>query len=236
MESFDQLFERAAQRKGGEEELSVLLGNSADDTQIAKLGDDRVLAAFTKQIFKSGFVWRVVENKWPDFEQLFFNFDIEKILLMPDDMLERKAQDPKIIRNFKKVKTIRDNALMIKEVQNQGHSFAKFIAQWPSDDIIGLWSYLKEHGARLGGNTGPYALRVLGKETFILSKDVESYLRNHNYIEGGLTSKTNLKKIQHLFNALQAESGYSLTQLSRLIAYSTGDNNVQAEFISSSSN
>jgi len=36
---------------------------------------------------------------------------------------------------------------------------------------------LKKHGQRLGGNTGPYALRLLGKDTFILSSDVEGYLR-----------------------------------------------------------
>ncbi|HAG41377.1 MAG TPA: 3-methyladenine DNA glycosylase, partial [Pseudoalteromonas sp.] len=40
------------------------------------------------------------------------------------------------------------------------------VANWPGDDTIGLWAYLKKHGARLGGNTGPYALRALGKDTF----------------------------------------------------------------------
>ena len=59
---------------------------------------------------------RVVENKWPDFEEQFFNFDIEKMLMMPEEMLERKAADPKIIRNYNKVKTIKANAQMIFDV------------------------------------------------------------------------------------------------------------------------
>ena len=239
-ESFKSLYQRAADRKGGKLALELLLGkrilgkklldDNAAEQSIAQLTDDRVLAAFTKQIFKSGFVWRVVENKWPDFEAHFFNFSIEKMLMMPEEMLERKAADPKIIRNYNKVKTIKANAQMIFDVTlDKKISFAQFIHDWPSEDIIGLWAYLKKHGQRLGGNTGPYALRLLGKDTFILSSDVEAYLRAQQIIDGGLQSKKSLTAIQTFFNKLQNESGYSLTQLSRLIAFASGDNYVQVE-------
>ena len=238
-EKFSRLYQRAAERKGGVKALEILLGlkivgkklltDDAANQSVAKLTDDRILSAFTKQIFKSGFVWRVVENKWPDFEESFFNFNIEKVLMMPEEMLERKAADPKIIRNYNKVKTIKANAQMIFEEQQNGRSFAEFIANWPSSDIIGLWAHLKKHGQRLGGNTGPYALRLLGKDTFILSSDVEGYLRAQKIIDGGLQSKKSLTAIQAYFNQLQQESGYSLTQLSRLIAFASGDNYVHVE-------
>jgi len=238
-ESFKTLYQRAAKRKGGKKSLELLLGkrilgkklldDKSAEQSVANLSDDRILSAFTKQIFKSGFVWRVVENKWPDFEETFFNFDIEKVLMMPEEMLERKAADPKIIRNYNKVKTIKANAQMLFDQQLEGKSFAQFIADWPSSDIIGLWAYLKKNGQRLGGNTGPYALRLLGKDTFILSSDVEGYLRTQKIIDGGLQSKKSLNAIQNYFNQLQLESGYTLTQLSRLIAFASGDNYVQVE-------
>ena len=239
-ESFKSLYQRAADRKGGTPALELLLGkrilgkklldDNAAEQSIAQLTDDRVLAAFTKQIFKSGFVWRVVENKWPDFEEHFFNFNIEKMLMMPEEMLERKAADPKIIRNYNKVKTIKANAQMMFDITlDKNISFAQFINDWPSEDIIGLWAYLKKHGQRLGGNTGPYALRLLGKDTFILSSDVEAYLRAQQIIDGGLQSKKSLTAIQAFFNTLQKQSGYNLTQLSRLIAFASGDNYVQVE-------
>ncbi|OUR85138.1 3-methyladenine DNA glycosylase [Colwellia psychrerythraea] len=239
-ESFKSLYQRAADRKGGTQALELLLGkrilgkklldDNAAEQSISQLTDDRVLAAFTKQIFKSGFVWRVVENKWPDFEEQFFNFNIEKMLMMPEEMLERKAADPKIIRNYNKVKTIKANAQMIFDITlDKDISFAQFINDWPSEDIIGLWAYLKKHGQRLGGNTGPYALRLLGKDTFILSSDVEAYLRAQQIIDGGLQSKKSLTAIQAFFNNLQKQSGYNLTQLSRLIAFASGDNYVQVE-------
>jgi len=237
-EKFENLYRRAAKRKGGSSALELLLGkkiigktlsdDEAAQQNIAGLSDDRILAAFTKQIFKSGFVWRVVENKWPDFEEHFFNFNLEKVLMMPEEMLERKAADPKIIRNFTKVKTIKANAQMMFDISiDKNISFAQFISDWPSTDIIGLWAFLKKNGQRLGGNTGPYALRLLGKDTFILSSDVEAYLRTQKIIDGGLQSKKSLTAIQNYFNELQNESGYSLTQLSRLIAFASGDNYVQ---------
>jgi 3-methyladenine DNA glycosylase Tag len=238
-EKFSQIYQRAAKRKGGTKALELLLGqkivgkklhdDDAANHSVAKLTDDRILSAFTKQIFKSGFVWRVVENKWPDFEESFFGFNIEKVLMMPEEMLERKAADPKIIRNYNKVKTIYANAQMIFEEQQNGKSFAEFIEDWPCSDIIGLWGHLKKHGQRLGGNTGPYALRLLGKDTFILSSDVEGYLRAQKIIDGGLQSKKSLTAIQAYFNKLQHESGYSLTQLSRLIAFASGDNYVHVQ-------
>jgi len=228
LESFDKLYQRAAERKGGGAALNLLLGEGNVDHLVAKLTDDRLLAAFTKKVFQSGFVWRVVENKWPDFEEVFFNFDIEKILMMPEDMLERKASDPKIIRNYNKVKTIKGNAQMMFEEQQNNHSFATFIANWPSNDIIGLWAYLKKHGARLGGNTGPYGLRAIGKDTFVLSRDVEAYFRANNIVTGGIQSKTSLKAIQNSFNEWQQQCDLSLSQLSRLVAFATGDNHIQA--------
>ena len=229
LEKIDDIYQRAAARKGGVANLNILLGPGNEDRLLAAIPDDRFLSEFTKKVFQSGFVWRVVENKWPNFEESFFNFNIEKVLMMPEEMMERKASDPKIIRNFNKVKTIKANGQMIFEQQRQGHSFAEFIANWPSDDIIGLWAYLKKHGQRLGGNTGPYALRALGKDTFILSRDVEAYFRAHDIITGGIQTKSSLNAIQNSFNHWQKQCDLSLGQLSRLIAYATGDNHILLE-------
>jgi 3-methyladenine DNA glycosylase Tag len=232
MESFQALYHRAAERKGGEQKLNLLLNDNSyygGDLPLQQLGDDRILSAFTKKVFQSGFVWRVVENKWHNFEESFFDFNIEKVLMMPEEMMERKAADPKIIRNFNKVKTIKANAQMIFEEQQNGHSFAEFLANWPSTNTIGLWAYLKKNGQRLGGNTGPYSLRSLGKDTFLLSRDIEAYFRAHDLISGGIQTKTSLNIIQDCFNQWQTECDLSLTQLSRLVAFATGDNHIHVE-------
>lgn len=230
MEKIQAIYQRAAERKGGKNALDLLLSDAAYPTdELNKLSDDRVLSAFTKKVFQSGFVWRVVENKWANFEETFFNFNIEKVLMMPEEMMEKKASDPKIIRNYNKVKTIKANAQMIFDENQNGHSFVEFISNWPSNDTIGLWAYLKKNGQRLGGNTGPYALRAIGKDTFLLTRDIESYFRAHDIISGGLQTKSSLLAIQNSFNEWQQQCDLSLSQISRLVAYATGDNHVQVE-------
>lgn len=224
VEHFDRIYQRALARKGGERQLQQLLGQPASTAELLAYQDADWLSAMSKKIFQSGFVWRVVEQKWPGFCEVFFDFAIEKILLMPDEMLAAKAQDPRIIRNLNKVLTIRHNAMMIDELSRQHGSFSALVAQWPTSDIIGLWQLLKNSGARLGGNTGPYTLRAMGKDTFLLSQDVEAYLRAYQVIDGGLTSKTSLQKIQTQFNQWQQQSGLPLQQLSQIIAFSMGDN------------
>ena len=224
LESFQHIYQRACERKGGPQALATAIDKPLSNEILSKIGDDRFLAEFSKKVFQSGFIWRVVRNKWPDFERVFFDFNIEKILLIPDEMLEQKATDPSIIRNYTKVRTIRDNAIMIDSVAREHGSFAKFVADWPSEDIIGLWAYLKKHGARLGGNTGPYGLRTMGKDTFLLTNDVVGYFTQRNIISGSAQSKRSLTAIQHSFNSLQQQSGRSLQELSMIISKSVGDN------------
>jgi len=224
LEKFSAIYQRACERKGGPQVLAAGLDKPSPPQVLCTIGDDRFLAEFSKKVFQSGFVWRVVRNKWPNFERVFFDFNIEKILLIPDEMLEQKATDPSIIRNYTKVRTIRDNAIMIDSVAREHGSFAKFVADWPNEDIIGLWAYLKKHGARLGGNTGPYGLRTIGKDTFLLSNDVVGYFTKRNIISGSAQSKRSLTAIQASFNELQQQSGRSLQELSMIISKSVGDN------------
>lgn len=229
LEPFDHVISRAIARKGSEQLVMDMAGEIFSPEEIAQIPDDRWLAAFTKQVFQSGFVWRVVEQKWPGFEDVFFNFDIEKMLMMPDEMWEQKCKDERIIRNGKKVMTIKANAQMIYEVSAEHGSFGKFVAHWPNDDLIGLWQFLKKQGDRLGGNTGPYALRFLGKDGFLISRDNEAYFRAHKIIDGGINSKRNHTIIQNCFNHWHRETGLSYKQLSRILSFSVGDNIVGLE-------
>jgi 3-methyladenine DNA glycosylase Tag len=226
--NFSYLYDHACERKGGEKALKALMPKAKSKHRLKNLGSDRYLAEFTRKIFQSGFVWRVVDKKWPQFEEVFWEFDIERLLMMPDDMLERKAQDPAIIRNFSKVKTVRENAMMIDDTERREHkSFGEFVADWPTDDMIGLWLYLKKRGSRLGGNTGPYALRTLGVDTFLLTQDVEGFLRSHGIVDSGITSQRALKAAQAYFNDLREQSGKSLAELSRLVSFCHGQNRVR---------
>ncbi|MZI93738.1 DNA-3-methyladenine glycosylase I [Vibrio sp. CAIM 722] len=226
IEKFDSIYQRACERKGSQSALESLLRHPLTKEQIAQIPDDRWLAAFTMKVFQSGIQWKVVADKWPNFEQLFFQFRLEPLLMQPDEAWEEKAQNPGIIRYLPKVMTIPANAQMIFDIRLDHGSFGKWVAQFPQERIVDLWLHLKKHGKRLGGNTGPYALRQLGVDTFLLTHDIEAYLRATKVIDGGKDTKRTLYATNDAFNQWHEESGRSFTEISQIIAYSTGDNRV----------
>jgi 3-methyladenine DNA glycosylase Tag len=225
MTSFKTIRARAAKRKGGEAALAALLPKVASPKALAKIGDDRVLAGMTKRIFSAGFAWSVIEAKWPGFEAAFLGFAPQRLLAQPDELWEGLAGDKRIVRNPQKIMAVRANARFVADIAGEHGSFARFLADWPAEDQVGLTELLARRGERLGGHTGQYFLRFIGKDCFVVSTDVVACLRDAGLdISDKPSSKTDLRKIQDQFNAWARESGLPYTHLSRICALSIGEN------------
>lgn len=229
MESFAKIRARAAAQKGGEKELDALLDGSPmgpSDAETAggfdKLTDDRVLSRFTKHVFSAGFNWKVIESKWDGFEEAFHGFDVGRNAMMSDEDLDRHLSNTAIVRHAAKILSVRDNAIFLSDLAKERGSAVAAIKGWPADDHVGLLEMMKKRGARLGGNTGQYALRALGRDGFILSGDVTTALISAGVVDKAPTSKGAMAKAQEAFNAWAAESGESLTRISRTLAMSVG--------------
>ncbi|MBL8582829.1 MAG: DNA-3-methyladenine glycosylase I, partial [Rhizobiaceae bacterium] len=151
---FEAIRKRAADRKGGDAVLVSLLGPAPDNSAVAAIGDDRVLSAMAQRIFSAGFVWRVIEQKWPGFEAAFLGFEPKRLLFQPDDFWHELASDTRIVRNPQKIRSVRNNAALVERISGEHGGFGRFLAQWPADDQVGLVAWLAKHGSRLGGNTG----------------------------------------------------------------------------------
>src|SRR5882672_5398359 len=177
MKHFATIRARAAKRKGGDAELNALLPKVKSAAALARTKDDRVLSDMTKRIFSAGFAWSVIEKKWPGFEAAFLGFEPKRLLAQPDEFWEKLAGDARIVRNAQKIMAVRHNAAFIDEIAGQHGSFAKFLAAWPERDQVGLLDLLAKKGAHLGGASGQYFLRFIGKDAFILSADVITCLR-----------------------------------------------------------
>ncbi len=197
----------------------------ASQKALARLGDDRVLAEMTRRIFSAGFVWSVIEAKWPGFETAFLGFAPKRLLSQPDELWEKLAGDERIVRHPQKIMFVRANAQFVADVAREHGSFGKFLAEWPLDDQVGLLEVLAKRGTRLGGRSGQYFLRFIGKDCFISSGDVVACLRNAGLdIAETPSSRKDLRKIQDQFNAWARESGLPYTHLSRICALSIGEN------------
>lgn len=223
MHSFATIKARAEDRKGGAEALEALLADSPAATDISKLSDDRLLSEFSKRVFQAGFNWKVVENKWDGFEAAFHGFDIGRNAFMSDDDLDRLLKDTGIVRHATKILSVRDNAIFLSDLAREHGSAARFFQDWPSSDLVGLWAVMKKRGGRLGGMSGQYSLRFLGKDCFILSRSVVRALQEAGVIDGAATSQKALMAVQAAFNAWRDESGESYTRMSRVLAMSVAE-------------
>lgn len=221
MKSFKWIYEHVQAHRSGEN-IEALLPVALTEQQLQALPDDRLFSDMCRRVFRAGLKHSVVDGKWPEFEKAFYGFDPEKISLMSDDQLENLMQNDKIIRHWGKIKATRLNAMMIQDCVKEYGSFGAFLAQWPSSDIISLWAWFKKHGNQLGGNSGPYFLRMVGKDTFILTEDVVAALIAQGVIDKKPTAKRDLQKVQDCFNQWQEESGRPMCQISRLLSYTVG--------------
>ncbi len=216
MKSYAEIYATALERKG-EAALKAHLPEPPV-VPLTERSDAWLLSEFSKRVFQAGFNWKVVENKWPGFEVAFDGFDIGRNAMMSDEDLDTLLQDTRVIRHAAKLLSVRDNAVFLKDLAKEHGSAATFFANWPVDDFIGLLSVMKKRGSRLGGSTGAYALRRLGKDSFMLGGDVVKALIREGVVDRNPTSQRDQKAVQAAFNRWAEESGRTIAQISRTLA------------------
>jgi DNA-3-methyladenine glycosylase I len=93
--------------------------------------DDRLL--FEMLILEgaqAGVSWHVVLQKRARYKKVFADFDATRLVKFTDKQLEKRLQDPGIIRNRLKVFSVRTNAAAALEVASEFGSFSDYIWQF----------------------------------------------------------------------------------------------------------
>lgn len=225
MTPFEKIKERAEKRKGGAAGLKKLMPKVASKKTLIETGDDRYLAMMTKCINQAGFSWKVIENKWPEFEEAFFGFKPDTLGMLSPEQWEAYVSDRRVVRNWQKIKALQENVYFVQDEARRHGSFGRLVADWPESDQIGLMAYLKKNGSRLGGHSALWFLRRMGKDCFMMATDVVVTLRS---IGVDITEKPNsqrdLKRVQEQFNDWHDETKLPYSHLSRILACSVGEN------------
>jgi 3-methyladenine DNA glycosylase Tag len=97
--------------------------------------DNGYLDQMTKAIFQAGFSWRVVNDKWPNFQNAFDGFDIGTVAAYDERDMDRLLSDEGIVRNGRKISATIENANEMQRISVEHGSFFKFLRSM--DD----WSY-----------------------------------------------------------------------------------------------
>ncbi|MBD9499641.1 DNA-3-methyladenine glycosylase I [Pseudomonas sp. PDM17] len=219
MRDYQWLYEYCLNRFGSVEALEARLPHARSPAELAAVGDDRYLSLISLRIFRAGLKHSLVDAKWPAFEEAFFGFDPEKVVLMGGERLENLMQDTRLIRHLGKLKSVPRNAQFVLDIAREHGSFGRLMADWPSCDIVGLWKLLAKRGNQLGGMSAPRFLRMAGKDTFVLSNDVVAALKAQEIVDKTPTSLKDLALVQTAFNTWQEQSGRPLCHISMMLSY-----------------
>ena len=224
MQSFDEIYARAAERRGGAAALEAAVAEHAARTpaELAAVPDDRWLAEMTRGVFRAGFNWRVIENKWTGFEEAFHGFDPSLNAAMSEEEFDAHLKDTRIIRNAQKVASVRTNGQFLVDLAREHGSAATFFADWPDTDFVGLLELMKKRAARCAGETAMRFFRTMGKPAFITTRDVAAALVEAGVIEKPPSGKKDFQAVQDAFNGWSQATGRNLTALSRVLAMSIG--------------
>jgi len=219
--SFKSIYDTAVLHKGSASAVADNLPAGRSPSELRELSNSYYLSELSRRIFRAGLKHAMVDAKWPAFEVAFMEFDPYQVAMMSDEDLEALMQNTSIIRHFGKIRAVRANAIWMLDVIREFGSFGAMIADWPGDNIVGLWQLLKKQGTQLGGQSGARFLRMVGKDTFVLTDDVVSVLKAEDVVAKMPTSQKDLARVQQAFNQWAEESGRPLAEISRIVSFTT---------------
>ena len=90
--------------------------------------DDKVLfEMLCLEGAQAGLSWETVLKKREGYRAAYHGFDIDKIIAMPDEELEALRYDDGIIKNRLKIYSVRKNAFIFRQIQQEFDSFSNYL-------------------------------------------------------------------------------------------------------------
>jgi 3-methyladenine DNA glycosylase Tag len=89
--------------------------------------DDGYFEKLTHTVFQTGFSWKVIRNKWPNFQKAFDGFDIDAVAQYDERDVERLLSDEGIVRNGRKIQATIDNARIMQQLADEHGSFHAYL-------------------------------------------------------------------------------------------------------------
>lgn len=78
--------------------------------------DNEYFEILSLMVFQAGFNWGLVREKWSDLKKIFRGFKIEDVARLTEKQQETILEDPKMIRNKRKIKAVVANAETFREI------------------------------------------------------------------------------------------------------------------------
>jgi DNA-3-methyladenine glycosylase I len=112
--------------------------------------DNGYFEELTKAIFQAGFSWRVIRDKWPNFQKAFDGFDVTTVAGYAEPDVERLVADAGIVRNRQKIQATIQNARTMWALIEEHGSFHAYLRSLDEMDYAGRRKELSGQFKNLG--------------------------------------------------------------------------------------
>jgi len=119
--------------------------------------DDAHFENMTRVIFLAGLSWKMIDEKWPNFQKAFKNFSIDAVAKFSENDVKRLMSDAGIVRNRAKIIATINNARQFQSVRKEHGSFRSFLDSLDKSSNYAL--VIKDLGKRFN-RLGPSSARI----------------------------------------------------------------------------
>ena len=142
-------------------------------SKITPGGDDGYFEEMTKAVFRAGFSWPVIREKWDGFVEAFDKFDLGRVasygpelidIDTPED-LERLFEDRGIVRNRRKIVATVENARTMLDLVEEHGSFHAYLRSLDHLDYYTRVKVLTRPFMGLGRTSAFVFLHCVNEET-----------------------------------------------------------------------
>ena len=161
-----------------------------DEWGIPNFNEHYLFEMFILETFQVGLSWECVLNKRKDFEIMYDNFDIDKIIKYDDIKINELLSNDKLIKNKRKIYSSVSNSKIYKNILDEYGNFKQYLDKFTdgkifyeinrtSNEISDEISLdLKKRGMKFVGTITIYAyLQAIG---IINSHDEDCFLNHKN--------------------------------------------------------
>jgi len=119
--------------------------------------DDAYFENMTRVIFLAGLSWKMIDEKWANFNEAFKGFSIDRVAKFNENDMKRLMSNAGIVRNQAKIIAAIKNAQHFQDIRKEYGSFRSFLNSF--DKSNNYASVIKELGKRFQ-RLGPSSARI----------------------------------------------------------------------------
>lgn len=151
--------------------------------------DGKLFEMLILEGMQAGLSWITILRKRENYRRAFDGFDIDKILAYDDTKLDALMQDPGIVRNRLKIRSVVTNAKAFRAIQKEHGSFDRFLwAYVGGKPIRNAWRHMSEVPAttelsdRISKDLKKYGFKFVGSTIIYAYMQAVGLVNDH--VEG----------------------------------------------------